>query len=98
MFGEGATAHIKIITADEAKSRVGETTRIVATRVSHDRLARNQLQGAHVETARYAQLTPGICAIHMHYRGPNVGDEGQMPIGGMVTFYLIEVEEYQEEV
>jgi hypothetical protein len=34
----------------------------------------------------------------MHYRGPNVGDEGQMPIGGMVTFYLIEVEEYQEEV
>jgi len=96
MFGEGATAHIKIISQDDAMSRVDEQTKIVATRVSHDRLARNQLPGTHVDTVRYAQLSPGVCAIHMHYRGPNVGDDGRMPIGGMTTFYLIEVEEYQE--
>jgi len=96
MFGEGATAHIKIISKEDAQSRVGDTTKIVATRVSHDRLARDQLSGANSETARYATLNPGVCAIHMHYRGPNVGDDGRLPLGGMVTFYLIEVDEYQE--
>jgi hypothetical protein len=32
----------------------------------------------------------------MHYRGPQVPDSGEVPLGGMVTFYLIETEEYQE--
>lgn len=95
MFGEGATAHIKIIPHDEAASYITTGTKIVATRVSHDRLARQQLPGADVETARYAVLKPGVVAIHLHYRGPPIGEDGQLPLGGMCTFYLIEVEGYQ---
>jgi hypothetical protein len=96
MFGMGATAHIKPITLDDARKLVDAETRISATRVSHDRLARLNFPGAHEETARYAQLKPGTSAIHMHYRGPQVPDTGEIPIGGMVTFYLVEAEEYQE--
>jgi len=96
MFGEKATAHIRIVTAEEAASLVDENTRIVATRVSHERLARTQFPGASEETARYAMLKPGTNAIHLHYRGPQVPESGEMPIGGMVTHYLIETEEYQE--
>ena len=96
MFGTGATAHIRIIEAGEAQKLVGEETKIVATRVSHDRLARKQVPGTAAETARYAQLTPGTLAIHLHYRGPQIGDDGNLPLGGMVTFYLIEVEDYQQ--
>lgn len=96
MFGEAATAHIKIIHKDEATALIDERTKIVATRVSHDRLARNQLSGADPETARYATLNAGITAIHLHYRGPQIGDDGALPLNGMVTFYLIEVEEYAE--
>lgn len=96
MFGEKATAH-KIISHEEAQSYVGEHTRIVATRVSHDRLARTQLAGASGETARYAQLKPSVVALHVHYRGPAIGEDGILPIGGMCTFYLIEIEKYQEQ-
>lgn len=70
MFGEGATAHIKIVEAAETQSLVDRNTRIVATRVSHDRLARNQLKGMAQDTARYATLKGGVTAIHIHYRGP----------------------------
>jgi hypothetical protein len=96
MFGEGATAHIKVINPEDATQRVGTATQVVATRVSHDRLARRQFPAAAEETARYAALKPGITAIHLHYRGPQVGEDGRLPAGGMVTLYLIEVEEYQE--
>lgn len=97
MFGEHATMHIRIISKEEAESYITDRTKIVATRVSHDRLARNQLPGADEETARYATLKPGVTAIHLHYRGPQIGDDGRLPMGGMCTFYLIEVEEYQEQ-
>lgn len=97
MFGAGATAHIKIIEAQEARQLVGQQTKVVATRISHDRLARRQLPGGAVETARYAQLQPGTTSIHLHYRGPTVAEDGELPVGGMVTFYLIEAEDYQEE-
>ena len=40
-------------------------------------------------------LKPGIPAIHLLYRGPQVGDDGRVRVGGMVTFYLIEAEDYQ---
>jgi len=95
MFGEGATAHIKVVELAEAQALVHEHTRIVATRVPHDRLARTQFPGAASETARYANLRPGVVAVHMHYRGPNVGEDGRLPVGGMITPYLLEVEEYQ---
>lgn len=96
MFGEKATAHIKIISKEEALSHIDESTRVVATRVTHDRLARTQLSGMNDEPARYAQLKPGVNAIHLHYRGPAIADDGHLPIGGMCTYYLIEVEDYQE--
>ena len=96
MFGEGATAHIRIIPQEDARALVDESTQVVATRPGHERLAKAQLPGASDETARYAMLKPGTNAIHLHYRGPQVQDSGAMPIGGMVTFYLVEVEEYQE--
>jgi hypothetical protein len=96
MFGTGATVHIKPITLEDARKLVDAETRISATRVSHDRLARLQFPGAHEETARYAVLKPGTTAIHLHYRGPQVPDSGEVPIGASVNFYLIEAEEYQE--
>jgi hypothetical protein len=95
MFGEGATAYIRIVTPEEASERVGEATKIVATRISHEKLAQNAFPGAQ-ETARYAMLKPGTSAIHIHYRGPQVPESGAMPAGGMITFYLIEVDVYQE--
>ena len=96
MFGEQATAHIRIVPKDEADRLVGPSTRIVATRVSHERLAKRQFPPAADETARYAMLKPGIAAIHLHYRGPQVADDGHLPTGGMVTFYVIDTEEYQD--
>lgn len=96
MFGTGATVHIRPITLEEARKFADADTRISATRVSHDRLARSQFPDVHEETARYAQLKPGTTAIHLHYRGPQVPDNGEVPIGGSVSFYLIEAEEYQE--
>ncbi len=98
MFGEGATAHIRIVTEAEARDLVDKSTRIVATRVSHDRLARNCFPQAAAEVSRYAMLQPGTTALHLHYRGPQVPETGQLPLGGMVTFYLVEVEEYQDAV
>ena len=95
MFGEGAIAHIKIIDVNEAQSWVDEKTKIVANRLSHETLARNQFPETALQTARYAMLKPGITALHLHYRGPRVGDDGRVPVGGMVTFYPIEAEDYQ---
>lgn len=97
MFGEKATAHFRIIDHAEASSLVTETTKIAATRVGHERLARSQFPGASAETARYAMLKPDTNAIFMHYRGPQVSDDGVMPIGGMVTFYSVETSEYQDD-
>ena len=96
MFGEKASAYVRIVRAGEAQQLVGAATKVVATRISHEKLARNQFPHANLETARYAMLKPGTSAVHLQYRGPQVPDSGDMPIGGMVTFYLIEVEEYQE--
>lgn len=96
MFGEKATMHISIIPPEKAKSLIADTTKIVATRVGHDRLARTQLPGADLETSRYASLKPDIVAVHLHYRGPPIGDDGELPLSGQCTFYLIEVEEFQE--
>lgn len=95
MFGEAATAHIKIVPREEAQSLVDERTCLIATRPTHERLARNQLVGASGTTGRFAMLKPGICAVHLHYRGPAIGDDGELPVGGMCTFFLIEVEDYE---
>lgn len=94
MFGEAATAHIKLIPLEEARQLVSSETRIMATRVSHERLARNQFPAANEDLARYANLKPGTNAIHLHYRGPMIADDGTLPVGGVVSAYLIEVEDY----
>ncbi|MEN2786264.1 hypothetical protein ACFOKI_07680 [Sphingomonas qilianensis] len=72
-------------------------TRIVSSRVSHERLAKNPFPGAADDLQRYAQLAPGKSAILISYRGPPVPDSGDIPSTGAVTFYLIEVEEYQDQ-
>lgn len=96
MFGEKASAHIRIVSKEEAEKLVGPSTPVVATRVSHERLAKSQFPNASSDTARYAGLKPGTDAIHIHYRGPQVPDTGELPLDGMVTFYLIEADEYEE--
>ena len=98
MFGEGAVAAIRMISTKEARGLVTDDTRIVATRVSHERLARSQFPAAGDETARYAQLKPGVNAIHLHYRGPQIPEDGEIPAGAMVTYYLCEVTEHSELV
>lgn len=95
MFDEEATAHIKIVESAEAQSLVDETTKVLANPPGHERLVRNQLLNLQMETAGYAMLKPGVPAIHLHYRGPQVGDDGRLAISGMVTFNLIEIQEYQ---
>lgn len=37
-------------------------------------------------------LRPGFNAIHSHYHGPQVPDDGQMLLGDMVTYYLVETD------
>lgn len=96
MFGDGATAHIRVLPTSDAKKFVSEKTKIMATRVSHERLARTTFPNASGETARYAMMKPGTCAILLHYRGPQVPDTGELPADGITTFYLIEAVEYQE--
>jgi hypothetical protein len=82
MFGKNASAHIRIVSKEEAETLVGPSTRVVATRVSHERLAKSQFPDAANETARYAMLQRGTDAIHMHYGGPQVADTGELPVGG----------------
>lgn len=96
MFGDGATAHIRILPTSDAKKLVDEKTKIVASRVSHELLARKEFPDAAEGVRRYATLAPGKSAILVHYRGPAVPESGEMPDRGLLTHYLIEVEEYQE--
>lgn len=94
MFGESASIYLKTIDKDDAKGRIGVDTQIVATRESHENMARN-LFGDH-RTVRHADLAPGRSAVIIHYRGPPVGDDGHTPKGATLTYYLVEVEEYEE--
>jgi hypothetical protein len=38
-----------------------------------------------------------VRAIHIQYRGPMIGDDGELPLSGMVTFCQIDTNDYQEE-
>lgn len=95
MFGEKATAHIRIVPLEQARAAVDDRTRIMATRPTHERLARNQFPGVAPDVVRYASLHGGVNALHLHYRGPPIADDGHLPVGGMITCYLVEVEDYQ---
>jgi hypothetical protein len=96
MFGKGATAHIKALPIEEARSLVGKDTKILAPRVSHERFAKLQIPEATGGFTRYVELSPGVNVIHLHYRGPQLAEDGHLPSGGAVTAYLIEVEDYHE--
>lgn len=96
MFGQRATTHISIISLEEAKSLVNENTRLMATRITHEKLGRGVFPNLSPEPTRYADLRPGVNAIHLHYRGPPLDQSGELPPGSVVTPYLIEVQEFQE--
>jgi hypothetical protein len=95
MFGDSASLYIKTISEDEAKGMVGPNTQIVATRPSHENMAKN-LFGS-LRTTRFADMAPDSSALAIHYRGPPIGDDGVVPEGSTITYYLIESEEYAEE-
>lgn len=94
MFGGDASIYMKTITKEEAKERISDSTQIVATRDSHSNMARHLFGDR--RSIRNADLSPGKCAVLIHYRGPPVKDDGHTPKGAVITYYLIEVEEYEE--
>lgn len=67
MFGEGATVHIRVLDLDEALGMVDENTKISASRISHEQLARHTFPEASATVARYAMLKPGTNALLLHY-------------------------------
>lgn len=95
MFGGEATAHIKIVSEREALERIGPETQIVATRESHENMAKGLFGDRRV--VRQADLGPEKSAICLIYRGPPVPDNGVVPKGATIKYYLIEVEEYYED-
>lgn len=96
MFGDRATAHIRAIPVEEVQALITSKTKIAATRISHERFARETFPNANPEVRRYATLNTGANAVLLHYRGPPMGENGVIPSGGLVTCYLIETEAYQD--
>jgi hypothetical protein len=94
MFGDRASVHLQTVPQDVATTLVNDQTQIVATRPSHENLARDVF--GDLRTTRYADMVPEKSAILIHYRGAPISDNGQVPDGGTVTYYLIESEEYLE--
>ena len=94
MFGHAASVHQKLIDHATATTLVNDQTQIVATRPSHENLAKSQF--GNLRTTRFADMAPEKSAVLIHYRGAPMGDDGIVPEGGTVTYYLIESEEYQE--
>ena len=95
MFGERSAIYLRTIPLDEARSLVDDRTQIVSNRVTHERLARNLFPNVSHDLARFANLRPGVTALHIHYRGAPLDDTGRVPEGSVVTIYLIEPEPYE---
>lgn len=95
MVGEKGTMHIRAIQMHEAQALVDEDTKILATRIPHERLARGLFPKVSSELARFVSLREGVNALFLQYKGPQLGEDGKIPFGAVVTPYLIEVEEYQ---
>jgi hypothetical protein len=94
MFGNAISLYMKTITEDEAKSHVDDSTQIVASRESHSNMAA-RLFGQR-NSIRHADLGPDRSAILIHYRGKPVCDSGIIPPDAVITYYLLETEEYTE--
>jgi len=95
MFGTAASIHQKEVTLDEAKALIGPSTTLIATRKSHENMAKRVFGDLAVE--RFADMHPEKSAILLHYRGVPLSDEGTVPADATVTLYLIESEEYLDE-
>lgn len=89
MFGDHASIDIKKIPLRDAMDLVDASTKIVATRVSHEALARNTFPAAG-EVARFVTVQPGQRALVLNYRGPPIPDSGETPPDGQVVVYLVE--------
>ena len=96
MFGGRASIHLETLDTDDAKNFVGEDTAIVATRPSHENMAKN-LFGVDQPVTRFADCRPGRTALVIHYRGSQVPDDGTIPADGVVTIFLVDVEDFIEE-
>ncbi len=95
MFGDRASIHQMTMPIEDALALIDHsTTQIVATRASHENLAKNLF--GDLRTTRFADMAPDKSAIFIHYRGAPIADDGVIREGGVVTLYLIESEEYQE--
>lgn len=95
MFGPKASIHQQEIDEATMLSLIGPDTQIVATRQSHESMAK-QLCGD-LPVTRFADMSPDSSAIAIHYRGAPISETGQLADGGVVTYYLIESEDYLEE-
>lgn len=96
MFGGRASIHIETLDKDNAAAFVGEDTAIVATRASHENMAKNLFGDAQPVT-RFADCRPGRSALVIHYRGSQVPDDGTIPADGVVTIFRVDVEDFIEE-
>lgn len=94
MFGPKASIHQQEVTIETAKCLLGVGTQIVATRASHENMAKHLF--GDLKTTRFADMAPDKSAIVIHYRGAPIDDTGVVPDGSTVTLYLVESEEYQE--
>lgn len=95
MVGEKASLHIRALQVHEAQALVDGNTKILATRIPHERLARGMFPNADPELARFVSLKDGVNALFLQYKGPQLGEDGKIPFGATVIPYLIEVENYQ---
>lgn len=95
MLGESATTHCKSIPLAAAKSLITNQTKVLATKPFHEQMARKNFPFSG-ETIRNVNLLPGSTAVHVLYKGPPLGPDGEIPEGGFLRAYLLEVDEYQE--
>ena len=96
MFGPKASIHLQELTLEAAKCLLGMNTKIVATRNTHEALAKRTF-GEAIEVVRFADMTPDHSAIVMHYRGAALKDDEAVPEGSTITYYLVESEDFIEE-
>ena len=96
MFGGRASVHLETLDTDSAASFVGPDTAIVATRPSHENMAKN-LFGAGQPVTRFADCRPGRTALVIHYRGSQVPEDGTIPADGNITVFRVDVEDFIEE-
>lgn len=90
MLGDDSLVNFRIIPHSEALEMVDKSTRLLATRAPHDKLARSLFPRLSSKTIRFVTLDKTTKAIFIRYWGPPVKN-GEVPPSGQVTYYLINV-------